>query len=400
MLIGLVGKPSSGKSSFFAAATLIDVAIASYPFTTIEPNRGIGFVRVECVDKEFGVQCNPRTGFCKNGIRYVPVELIDVAGLVPGAHEGKGLGNQFLDDLRQADVLIHIVDVSGSTNEKGETVAAGSHDPAKDIEFLEEEINLWFLGVLQKNWQKMSKMPVAGTNQLLSVFMESLSGLSIKEHQIEKALRDLNLLEKHLRDWSEEEKKDFAVELRKKSKPIVIAANKIDLPNADKKLEELKKKFEDIDIIPCSAQSELALKKAARDGYLEYFSGQKEFAVKPEKPMNEKQAMALDYIQKNVLEKFGSTGVQEVLETAVFKRLKMIAIFPGGVGKLQDSEGRVLPDCFLMPPGTTAVDFAFRLHTDMGEGFVKATDVKTKTMIGRDHALKNRDVVEIHFRKK
>ena len=155
MLIGLVGKPSSGKSSFFSAATLVDVAIASYPFTTIEPNRGIGFVRIDCVDTEFNTQCNPRTGFCKNHVRYVPIELIDVAGLVPGAHEGKGLGNKFLDDLRQADVLIHVVDVSGSTNEKGEMVPVGSHDPAKDIGFLEEEINLWFLGVLQKNWPKM-----------------------------------------------------------------------------------------------------------------------------------------------------------------------------------------------------------------------------------------------------
>ena len=152
MLIGFVGKPSSGKSTIFAAATLIDVARASYPFTTIEPNRGMGFVRVECVDKEFNVQCNPRSGFCVNHTRFVPVELLDVAGLVPGAHEGKGLGNKFLDDLRQADVLIHVVDASGSTNEKGEAVESGSHDPSKDVKFLEEELELWMLGILENNW--------------------------------------------------------------------------------------------------------------------------------------------------------------------------------------------------------------------------------------------------------
>ncbi len=400
MLIGLVGKPSSGKSSFFSAATLVDVAIASYPFTTIDPNRGMGFVRVECVDKEFGVQCNPRTGYCKNHVRYVPVELIDVAGLVPGAHEGKGLGNKFLDDLRQADVLIHVVDVSGSTNEKGENVPIGSHDPGKDIAFLEEEINLWFLGVLQKNWIKISKQPIAGKSQLVSLLLESLSGLSIRESQIDKALLSLNLSEKKPKDWGEEELKEFAVELRKKSKPIVIAANKIDLPGADKKFEALKKQFSELCIVACSAQSELALKKAAKDSLIEYFAGQKDFRVLPEKQLNEKQQGALDYIKKNVLEKFGSTGIQDVLETAVFLQLKMISVFPVPNAKLLDSEGRILPDCVFLPETASAVDLAFKLHTEIGEGFVSATDIRTKTMVGKEHALKNRDVIEIRFRKK
>jgi ribosome-binding ATPase YchF (GTP1/OBG family) len=400
MLIGLVGKPSSGKSSFFSAATLVDVAIASYPFTTIEPNRGIGFVRIDCVDTEFNTQCNPRTGFCKNHVRYVPIELIDVAGLVPGAHEGKGLGNKFLDDLRQADVLIHVVDVSGSTNEKGEMVPVGSHDPAKDIGFLEEEINLWFLGVLQKNWPKMGRIPISGKQQLLNLFTENLSGLSIKEWQIEKALMHLNLIEKKLNVWTEQDLKDFAVELRKKSKPIVIAANKIDLPGADKKFEALKATFPDLSIVACSAQAELALKKATKEGFIEYYAGTKDFAIKQEKKMNENQAKAMEYIRKTVLEKFGSTGIQEVLENAVFNQLKMIAIFPGGVNKLQDSEGRVLPDCFLMPVGSTALDFAFRLHSDIGNGFINAIDVRTKTMVGKTHELKNRDVIEINFKKR
>src|SRR3970040_2190760 len=118
MLIGLVGKPSSGKSTFFKAATLAEVDIAPYPFTTIKPNHGVGYVKVDCIDKEMGVQCQPAHGFCLKGQRFVPVELMDVAGLVPGASEGKGLGNQFLDDLNQADVLIHIIDIAGSTNEK------------------------------------------------------------------------------------------------------------------------------------------------------------------------------------------------------------------------------------------------------------------------------------------
>ena len=116
--IGLAGKPNAGKSTFFKSATLIDVAIANYPFTTIEPNVGIAYVRTRCVCRELGIDC----GKCVDGWRFIPVKLIDVAGLVPGAHEGRGLGNEFLDNLRQAEGVIHVVDASGSTDEEGNEV--------------------------------------------------------------------------------------------------------------------------------------------------------------------------------------------------------------------------------------------------------------------------------------
>lgn len=393
MLVGLVGKPSSGKSTFFKALTLIDVAIANYPFTTIEPNKGVGFTRIECIDSFFKVQCNPRTGFCINHQRFVPVELMDVAGLVPGAHEGKGLGNKFLDDLRKADVLIHVVDVSGSTNEKGEQVPSNSHDPAKDILFLEEEIDLWLLGIIQKNFQKIAKQPYDSKQKMLQLMMQEISGLGVSETQVDSALTKSLLVEKKLKDWAEEDFKKFTIALRKISKPILIAANKVDLPHAEENLARLKKQFPEKIIIGCSAESELALRKAAKAGLIDYIPGDKDFKIIKE--LNAQQNEALELIKKKILSLENGTGIQPVLNSAVFDVLKFMAIFPGGVNNLTDSEGRVLPDCFLMPPNSTTLDFAFRLHTDFGKNFIKAIDVKTRQLKGRDALLQHRDVIEI-----
>ena len=397
MQIGVVGKPSSGKSTFFAAATLIDVAIANYPFTTIEPNRGIGFVRVECVEKEFGVKCNPRQGYCRNGIRFVPVELIDVAGLVPDAHLGKGRGNAFLNDLSQADVLIHVVDASGSTNEKGEPVPAGSHDPCKDIEFLEKEIDLWFLGIIERNWAKISKAPADSKAKLVAAMSQALSGIGANEKNLEESLLKAGLGEKKLSSWSDAEKLLFAETLRKISKPIVVAANKMDIPAAEQNLRRMQEMFPDKPLIPCSGFAELALKKAAKELFIEYEPGSDDFTALKE--LNEKQARLLENIREKVLRRFGSTGIQQVLDKTVFELLHYIAVFPAGVKKLADSEGRILPDCLLMPPKSTALDFAFKLHTDMGRGFIRAIDVKKNLMVGKEHELKNRDAVEIVFKK-
>ncbi len=396
MQIGIVGKPSSGKSSFFAAATMIDVAIANYPFTTIEPNRGIGFVRVKCVDKEFGVQCTPRTGYCKDGIRRVPVELIDVAGLVPGAHEGKGRGNQFLSDLSRADVLIHVVDASGSTDATGNPVPAGTHDPTADIQFLEDEIDWWFYGILDKNWRKLQNQPYADRGKFVTALSQTMSGIGGTETAIDAAMHQSGLAEKKALHWTDEDKKKFATSLREITKPIVIAANKIDISTAKENIARMRAKYPHLLIVPCSGFAELALKKAAKQGFISYEAGDSHFEPKTE--LNEKQKQLLDMIDSTVLKTYESTGVQNVLEKTVFDVLKYIAVFPAGVHKLADSQGRILADCFLLPPKSTALDFAFKLHSDIGNNFIKAIDVKTKQNVGKDHELKHRDAVEIVFR--
>jgi ribosome-binding ATPase YchF (GTP1/OBG family) len=396
MLIGIVGKPSTGKSTFFMAATSVPVERSPRPFTTIKPNHAVGYVEVECVDKEFGKQCNPRTGYCANGRRFVPVELLDVAGLVPGAHEGKGLGNKFLDDLRQADVLVHIVDVSGSTNEMGEKVPVGSYDPCNDVRFLEQELDYWIKGILDNNWNKLERDNRLVKKKNEDVFTEQFSGLGMNKDIILRVLKELKLEEKPLNAWSEEERLALCKKIRQIGKPIIIAANKCDLSTGWDNYQRLKKEFPEYVVIPCSAEAEIALKGAAKAGFIEYLPGDVAFKVKGE--LNDQQKGALG-IMKAVCDKYQGTGIQRCLNAAVFDFLHYIAIFPGGVNKLEDSEGRVLPDCFLMPPKTTALDFAFKLHSDIGRGFIGAIDVRTKQRVGKEHVLKHRDVIEIVFKK-
>lgn len=401
MQIGIVGKPSSGKSTFFSAATLVDVAIASYPFTTIEPNKGIGFVRVEDAGKFFGVVSNPRHGFLvnenNNPIRYVPVELIDVAGLVPGANEGKGLGNKFLNDLSQADALIHVVDASGSTDAEGKEVEEGTHDPIEDVKFLEEEIELWFLKIIENNWVKIQKSPEKDYKKKMGLISQALAGVKILSYHVEKAVRALKLEDKMLSEWTLENKKEFAKKCREYSKPIIIAANKCDKPSGEKNVKRMKEAFPNVHIIPCSAASELSLRKAAKQNILKYYPGWDHFEILAD--LNEKQKAGLETIKKNVLDKFHGTGVQECLDTAIFKLLEYFPVFPGGTKGLADSQGRIIPDCFLLPKDSKAIDFAYTLHTDMGDGFIRGIDVKTKQIIGRDHPLKYGDVIEIVFNK-
>jgi ribosome-binding ATPase YchF (GTP1/OBG family) len=399
MLIGLVGKPNCGKSTFFKAATLADILIANYPFATIKPNHGIGYVKVECIDKEFNTQCMPRTGFCINHIRFVPIDLMDVAGLVPGASEGKGLGNQFLDDLRQADCFIQVVDASGGTTIEGKPCDEGTHNPIEDVEFLEKELDMWYLGILKKVWRTFARSLSVSKddNNFAKAVAKQFSGLKINEGDVKETLNKTKLNSDKAEKWEDKELLLFVNTLRHITKPMIVAANKSDSSFALENIKKLKENFPDLMIIPCSADSELALREAAKHGLIDYIPGEKNFSIKKE--LSEKQKQALELIRKNVLEKYEEgTGVQIILDSAVFKLLKMIAVFPAGVHKLADSKGNILPDCFLIKENSTALDFAFTIHSDIGKNFVKAIDARSGKALGKDHKLKHRDALEIATR--
>lgn len=384
MQIGIVGKPNAGKSSFFKAATMIDVKIASYPFTTIEANQGIAYVVVDCVCKEFKTKCNPRVGKCENGKRFIPVKLIDIGGLVPDSHLGRGIGNKFLDDIRQASALIQVIDCSGLTDSEGKPTKG--YNPEIEIEFLEKEIDLWFADVIKRALQKIErKLAVSSRADLVQILTEQLSGLEIRREHIELALQKASI--------TDVEK--FANIIRKISKPILIAANKIDLKEAQENFEKLKEKYKLI--IPTSAEAEIALKKAAEKNLIEYLPGN-DFKIKAN--MEEKQLKALETIKREIIDKYKSTGVQDCLNKAVFELLNYITVYPvADINKLSDKDGRVLPDAWLVPSGTKLKDFASMIHTEIGEKFICGIDARTKKKLSADYQLKNNDVIEIAFAK-
>ena len=391
MIIGLVGKPNVGQSTFFKAATLSDVLIANYPFATIKPNHGMAYVKIHDLAADFGKVSNPREGYVREGHRFVPIDLFDVAGLVEGASEGKGLGNQFLDDLAGVDGFIHVVDMSGETDATGKQTEG--YDPAKDIVIIERELDLWYLGILKKAWVVLMRGMEMQKTQFAKTVAKQFSGLKVTEDDVNHVILKEKLDITRPSSWDNETLYKFARSLRMYTKPMIIAANKVDRPNGKENFNRVKEQFSYM-VVPCFADGELSLRQADKAGLIKYIPGEKSFEVIGN--LSPQQKQATDMIAK-VMSEFGNTGVQNILNAIVFDLLKYVAIFPAG-SKMEDSKGNVLPDCFLMPPGSTALDFAYRLHTDIGKNFVKAMHLRTKHAVGKDYKLQHLDGLEIMTR--
>lgn len=393
MLIGIIGKANVGKSTFFNAATELAVQAANYPFTTINSNIGIIHARQKCVCTEFGVQDNPIHSLCIDGNRFIPLNLIDIAGLVPGAHLGKGLGNKFLDNARQADALIHIVDASGSTDSEGKPISPGTGDPISDIRFVEEEFDLWLASVVSRDWNKLSREAESQGQKLEQMLAKRLSGLDIGSHQIADALDETGLRYKKTISWTQEDIFNFCKTIRLKSKPIVLAANKADLPTVDKNINAMKKTGRYV--IVCASEAENLLRRAAKKGIIHYLPGDNSFNIKQEAELNDQQKKALSIIS-NILSKYGSTGIQEVINYACFKLLNLIVVYPvEDELKLTDKKGNILPDARLLPQGSTARDLARAIHADLAKGFLYAIDIRSKQRLSSEYKLKNNDVIKI-----
>ena len=385
MLIGVVGAPNKGKSTFFSAATLVDAQIANYPFTTITPNRGVTYVRCPCPHVSLGLpKCDPKNSRCVGGVRLVPVNIIDVAGLVPGAHEGKGLGNKFLDNLREADALIQVVDGTGRTDLQGNPRDGG--DPMEETAFLKDEIAYWLADIMLRG--AGGKGSAGGLHELA----KGLSGLRIDEAMLLHAASECGL---DIMDGmpDSEGALRLARAVLERRMPIVVAFNKIDAQGAREKFEKAREGRGEEKIFPCSAAVELALRKAAEHGMIRYAPGSKSFEVAGSP--DERQAEALSKMGA-LLAANGGSGVQEIIDWIVYQKLGGIVVYPvEDEHRFSNHKGEVLPDAFLVRRGTTAVQLAGMVHTDLAHRFIGAVDTKKRLRVGADHPLADGDVIKI-----
>jgi ribosome-binding ATPase YchF (GTP1/OBG family) len=393
-IVGLVGKANVGKSTFFGAATLKPVDIAGYPFTTIKADRGIAYIRTPCVCRELGINDNPVNSVCINGIRLIPVDIIDTPGLIPGAHQGKGLGNQFLDSVRRADALIVVADASGSTDLNGQPMEIGSNDPIEDVRMFEEEFDLWLKALVEKDWTRITRTAQSKKEDISRHLDEKLSGLGITRYQISAAVQKTELDGFKSGQWTSEEFRSFITNLRKASKPLIVAANKSDRDGVEEKIEQMRDAG--YMVIPTCAEAELALRRAAKMGLINYSPGDSDFSIPEPRKLNENQLKALEKIRTKVFKRWGTSGLQEAINEAFFKILNMITVYPvEDSEKFQDQNNNVLPDCYLIHKGMTVKRFAAEIHTDLAEGFIYAVDARSKKRLSENYILNNNDVIQI-----
>jgi len=397
LTVGIVGKPSSGKTTFLNAACLTNAKVSEIPFTTIEPNKGVTYIKTDCVCKELNVSDNAKNSFCIDGFRFIPINLLDVAGLVPDAHKGKGLGNKFLNDLIIADALLHIVDITGALDKSGKMVSIGENDPYEDILFLENEIDLWFKEIIEReDWKRFTKGILSEKKKIVDALHERLSGIKINKKEIILALKNSKLETKNPLAWTAQDILMFSKKLRKISKPIIIIANKIDKEISEKNLNELKSKYSG-PIFPCSALAEQVLRKYHEDKVIEYLPGSTDFKILKQQKLSSKEFETLKKIKDKILRPYQGTGIQKVLNFATFNVSNQICVYPvSDINTYSDNKNNVLPDAFLVEKGTLLRDFVRdKIHSDLAKNFIFGIDARTKKRLGENYELKHNDIIKI-----
>jgi ribosome-binding ATPase YchF (GTP1/OBG family) len=393
--IGLIGKTNTGKTTFFNSATLSSEEISSYPFTTKKPVSGVAHAITLCVHPEFKIKDNPNNSKCLDGWRYIPIELIDLPGLIKDAWKGKGLGNQFLSIAAQSDALLHVVDASGGIDSTGKITEVGTGDPISDFADIEEELIMWYHKILEGNRDKVSKLIRSGSN-ILDAITDLYRGIGVNKDHVKETLFSTGLEEKDFDAFDIVDSKKFASYLRKISKPTLIVANKVDVEGADKNFDRLRERYNDSIIIPVSGDSEFVLRRAEQKGLIKYSPGSEQFEILKSDELNEKQTNALNFIKKGIMGEYMRTGVQFAINMAVFKLLKMNSIYPVADEKnLSDKKGRILPDLILLKNGATINDLAKEIHTDLTKGLLYAKDLRYGLRLPVDYQLRDRDVVSL-----
>ena len=393
--IGLIGKTNTGKTTFFNSSTLSSDEISTYPFTTKKSSISVGYAITLCVHPEFNVSDNPNNSKCKDGWRYIPIELIDLPGLIKDAWKGKGLGNQFLSIASQSDALLHVVDASGGIDSSGRITETGTGDPVSDFADIEEELNMWYQKILEGNRDKLQKI-VEVDNDQIKALTELYQGMGVKQGHVKEALKVTKLEEKDIENYDINDSKKFATELRRTSKPTLIVANKIDIDGAAKNFQRLRERYNDIIVVPASADSELSLRRAEQKNLIKYSPGSEKFDILKENDLNQKQKNALNFIESDIMGEYMRTGVQFAINVTVFKLLKMNSIYPVTTPEnLSDKKGRVLPDLILLKDGSTVIDLAKEIHSDLTKGLLYAKDLRYNLRVPTNYQLRDRDVISL-----
>jgi ribosome-binding ATPase YchF (GTP1/OBG family) len=392
----MIGKTNTGKTTFFNAATLLRAEVSTYPFTTKRPNSGTAYVQTICVCKELGVQDRPRNSRCIDGWRFIPVELIDLPGLIKGSWKGRGLGTQFLSVASQADALLHVVDASGSVDAEGRLTRPGLGNPISDVYDIEEELTRWFTRIVDKSISKVGASHQAGEKAVDKMIFEALAGLKVRLDQVQRSLRESELADVELKKWKADDIERFAGKIRELSKPTMIIANKMDLAYAEENYRRLSQEFGRALVIPCSADAELALRRAEEKGYIRYVPGEETFHVLAPTKLTPEQSKALTYVQQRVFTRWIRTGVQFALNSCVFKLLNMNSVYPvEDQVKFTDKKGNVLPDVMLVPYNAALSDVAGHVHSELAQTMIYGIDARTGVRLPADYIVRDRDVIKI-----
>ena len=334
---------------------------------------------------------------CIDGWRYAPVKVIDIPGLIKDAWRGRGLGNRFLSAIGQADALIHVVDASGSIDGEGNIAQSGSGNPVQDIMDVEGEIERWITEILFNNRQQITREESSlSTEQALA---RALSGIKAKAPSIIRALGASELEGRDFETWDLDEMIRFSSVLLPLIKPSIIIANKMDLYAAKDNIDQLTEYYSTGLVAACCAEAELVLRRAEGMGLLRYTPGQETFRIVEGAVLTPEQERALVYVEERVMKNWMRTGIQQALNTLVFRLLRVNMVYPvADESGLKDNHGNILPDVHLMPDPSTPIDLAADVHTRLAENYVLAIDARTGMRLPKDYALRHRDIVKIMTR--
>ncbi len=352
---GIIGLPNVGKSTLLNALCQAKAQTANYPFCTIEKNIGTAKVPDPILD-ELQALLNPQEA--------VPatVEIVDIAGLVPGASKGAGLGNRFLSEIRQVDALVHVVRCFDDENIAH---TEGNTDPLRDVDLIETELALADLERLEKETDR-TKRDFSPQGRKLHAVLERL----FSELSSGRAIRDI--------PFSEEEAELIAPSDYLTGKPVLFVANVDDSGHFKDNAgyQALCQRFGSGKVLPVCARLEEECAELEPEERMEFLS------------------------QLG----FQEDALARLIE-AIFRLLGLIRFYTFANNKLRAWE---------IPKGTTAEIAAGKIHSDMQTGFIRAeiiqlADLKKYPSLpelrrqglvrseGRDYQLQDGELVHFLF---